>query len=178
MTDLAKQPHSALLLACPLDDLRAAVVVEASFGLALLPAGGAGDLGQCTPDTALYLMAIDRDGAQSAVTWSAKLSASVPLHDPEPQMLLPSPWRERHPTAYVRARETGASPARDVTDDDADADFENDEREDRCQLFVPLRALAPLPKGDWLFANELVPKQLRGGRRFAPRVPTLVTLPN
>jgi hypothetical protein len=37
--------------------------------------------------------------------------------------------------------------------------------------------LRELPMQEWVFTNELVGKQRRGGRTFFPRVPTLVRPP-
>jgi hypothetical protein len=38
--------------------------------------------------------------------------------------------------------------------------------------------LGPLPREEWVFANELVPKQRRGGRTFEPHAPVLVARPD
>ena len=38
------------------------------------------------------------------------------------------------------------------------------------------RARARAPQRAWVFANELVPKQQRGGRTFVPRTPRLITV--
>lgn len=166
----------ALLLACPSADLDGAAIVAATCGLALLPAGGVGDLERCTPLIPLYLVAIGEEGPQPAATWSARLLGSLSLVDPEPVDLLPPTWRERHADAYARARSThhdGHRPAGAEDDDEEDGE----DGEDPRQLFIPVRGLAPMVQSEWLFTNELVPKQARGGRRFAPRVPTLVQLP-
>lgn len=166
----------ALLLACPSTDLGGAAEAEATYGLALLPAGGVGDLARCSPRLSLYLVAIDEDGARPAATWSAQLLGSVPLTDPTPEELLPPTWHARHRGAYAEARAplVATPSAGEHVDDDDDDDLENQPR----QIFIPVSDLNPLDKSSWLFTNELVPKQARGGRRFAPLVPTLVRLPD
>lgn len=146
----------ALLLACPAHDIAAAAQVQASRGIAVIPAGAVGDLDHCGMLTDLYLLEIRDDGIAPAATWSAKLLSSMTLFDPDPAELLPSTWTERHPHAYSMARH----------------------RTERQQVFLPVADLTPLPKAEWLFTNELVSKRVRGGRRFAPRSPTIVTLPD
>ena len=37
------------------------------------------------------------------------------------------------------------------------------------QSFFRVSGLSPLPRAEWVFANELVPKQQRRGRAFIPR---------
>lgn len=165
----------ALLLACPGADLEGAAVRVATYGLALLPAGGAGDLERCSPHLTLYLVVVDEDGARPAATWSAQLLDSVPLDHPRPDELLPPTWHERHADAYAQAR----APAVDAESLIDPLDDDEDGEEDRArQVFIPVSDLTPLTKSSWLFTNELVPKQARGGRRFAPLVPTLVQLPD
>ena len=164
---------AALLLACPAEDIAAAATTNGDFGMALLPAGGVGDLEQCTLQTPLYLVEISAEGVRPAVTWQATLLGSVPLVNPDPSRLLPSTWSERHEHAYAQARGfLSIAVASDREDDD-----EDDDELELLQVFIPVTNLETLPKNQWLFTNELVPKQARGGRRFAPRVPTLVHLP-
>ena len=166
----------ALLLACPSVDIAAAAQAAAQYGLTLLPAGGVGDLAACGLETPLYLVEVTTEGVRAAASWHATLLGSAPLIDPDPIRLLPATWAERHEGAYARARGWLPSmpaerPASD-TDEDDDEDLASP-----VQVFIPVTNLSPLPKADWLFTNELVPKQERRGRRFAPRVPTLVQLP-
>ena len=44
------------------------------------------------------------------------------------------------------------------------------------QSFFRIAQLARSPREEWIFANELVPKQQRGGRSFLPRAPTAIRL--
>lgn len=167
----------ALLLACPSADLDGATERVATFGLTLLPAGGAGDLDRCTPQLPLYLVVIDEDGAQPAATWFGRLLGSVPLDEPSPEDLLPPSWNERHADVYARARTPVVDAAsRGGPGDDEDGE-DGEGEETAQQMFIPVTDLKPLARSSWLFTNELVPKQARGGRRFAPLVPTLVQLP-
>jgi hypothetical protein len=181
---------TALLLACPVADLRTAGEVHTRFGLVLLPAGALGDLDRCDHRIPLYLVEITEDGARPAATWNAQLVSSVRLADPSPDALLPPSWCERHPDAYARAR--GLTPYLTSADqvpvshqvDDApgherdDGDDNDDSEVKESQVFIPVANLVELPQPQWLFTNELVSKQARGGRRFAPRAPTLVTIPD
>ncbi len=166
------QPH-ALLLACPADDITAAASVIHEFGMALLPAGGVGDLEQCSLQTPLYLVEIGVEGVRASATWHATLLGSVPLSNPDPSRLLPSTWTQRHAHAYAQAR--GFVPM--TGDSEGDDEEDDDDEPALLQVFIPVMHIETLPKNQWLFTNELVPKQARGGRRFAPRVPTLVHLP-
>jgi hypothetical protein len=119
--------------------------------MTLLPAGGVGDLEGCPFDAPVYLVEIGPDGISAAARWNARLTNSLTLADPDPRDLLPTTWVERHPGGW-QAR--------------------------AGQVFIPVSELAQLPKHEWLFANELVPKGARGGRRFAPRAPVLIRLPD
>lgn len=182
MTSARVEPEPrGLLLACPEVDLESARAVYAAYGCVLLPAGSVGDLAGCEVSTPLYLLAIGDSGAGPAATWRARLLGSLPLTAPDPARLLPASWTARHPDAYALARSTGRDPA--DSPDDPEQDPEEDPTDDvddepvPQQVFIPISDLAPLPRSEWLFTNELVPKRERGGRRFAPRAPTLVTLP-
>jgi hypothetical protein len=66
----------------------------------------------------------------------------------------------------------------EVNEDEVDEDDDEDE-EDRLgpQSFLVVEELRELPMQEWVFTNELVGKQHRGGRTFFPRVPTLVRPP-
>ena len=165
------RPH-ALLFACPAEDIAAAATTNGELGMALLPAGGAGDLEQCTLQTPLYLVEIAAEGVRPSVTWQATLLGSVSLVNPDPSRLLPSTWTERHAHAYAQARGFETMSVESDGEDD-----EDDEGLELRQVFIPVTNIEALPQSEWLFTNELVPKQARGGRRFAPRVPTLVHLP-
>lgn len=161
----------ALLLSCPSDDLASLLVVIGENGAALVPAGGAGDLEGALGVGTLYLVEVGADGPHPAAAWRAELRPMTPLTDPDPRALLPASWVARHPDAYSMARRPVAV-GDNLTED---ASWDDDEPAPQ-QVFVPITNLEQLPKHRWLFTNELVPKQQRGGRRFAPRVPTLVQL--
>ena len=168
----------ALILACPVQDIRAAAEVENHYGMALLPAGGLGDLETCGLLPRLYLLEILSATAAPAATWLAELLASVPLSNPDPGKLLPSTWQERHPDAYSVARGL-LEPSRGGATVEIDPDdFPEAGERIRQQVFLPVSGLTSLPKHDWLFTNELVRKQTRRGRTFAPRAPTLITIPD
>jgi len=166
-------PASCLVLSCPSDDLASAAQVITRHGLALLPAGGEGDLARAAGLQLLYIVEITDDGPRSAVTWSADLGISVPLSTPDPADVLPPSWLTRHPDAYARSRGVGG-----VSRGPSEAElWDDDDEPSPVQVFVPVTNLRRLPRKQWIFTNELVRKQQRGGRRFAPRVPTLVALP-
>jgi len=165
---------SCLVLSCPSEDLASAAEVITAHGLALLPAGGEGDLGRAVGLHLLYIVEISDDGPRSAVTWCADLGDSVPLSSPDPVDVLPPSWVARHPDAYSRSR----TPDVRGSDHPTEAELWDDEDEPSpTQVFVPVTNLRSLPREQWIFTNELVRKQQRGGRRFAPRVPTMVALP-
>ncbi len=162
----------ALVLACPAEDLAAARTVLAGHGIALLPAGGEGDLDQASEIEALYIVEITGDGARPAATFMAELAQHIPLSGPSPADLLPASWVARHPDAYRHARRPGPT-------EPSEAELWDDEDEPRpTQVFVPVSSLTTLPQAEWVFTNELVRKQQRDGRTFAPRVPTVVTVPD
>jgi hypothetical protein len=156
---------------CPSDDLIGLTEVLARRPLALLPVGGVGDLGSAAGLELVLFVEVTAEGPGSSITWRARLGNSTPL-EPDPASLLPATWVDRHPHAYALAR---MSPQRGRSE----AEFWDDEDEPPpAQLFLPISRLERLPRDHWLFANELVPKQHRAGRRFAPSVPTIVDVPD
>jgi hypothetical protein len=150
----------------------------------VLPAGGPGDLDAAASGSPVLVMPTDADDTEiSAATWRATFVRRVP-HTPGTPWPdgLPTSWTDEHP-APVAAPADDASPLVADADDGDDADdLEDDDdwddEEAGPQSFLEVVELAPLPRQDWLFANELVGKQARGGRYFRPRVPTLVDLPD
>lgn len=176
VTSTRPAPARVLCLASPTEDLRALPEVLRRFGRALVPAGGVGDLARAAGVDELYLVEVTADGPLPAVTWRARLSRSTPLTDPDPGQLLPASWHVRHPLAY-RAARTPHAPALPESDD-WDDDWDDEDEDLPIQVFVPIATLDPVPRAEWVFTNELVPKQQRRGRRFAPRVPTVVHLPD
>ena len=165
-----REPGAALAVSCPTDDLVGLRRVLAVQSLAMLPVGGVGDLGRAAGVDLVLIVEIGADGPKPAITWRALLGTSSPL-EPDPGSLLPTSWVKRHPDGYAVAR----TPHPQVR---SDAELWDDEDEPGpAQLFLPIRALKQLPRDQWLFANELVPKQRRAGRSFAPSTPTIVVVP-
>lgn len=162
----------AVVVSCPAEDLAGIGEVLARRQVALMPVGGVGDLGLAAGIADLLIIEVTDDGPRPAITWRAALGSTTPL-DVDLRELLPTSWLQRHPGAYERSREPTAHepPTGDLAWEDADDDPAP------VQLFVPLSALEPLPHDCWLFTNELVPKQRRGGRWFAPATPVVVPAP-
>ncbi len=153
----------------PLVHLRSAAEICERHGRVVLPAGGPGDLDRTTQGATVLLMASDAgDDEVSAATWSARFVGRVHHEpgDPLPTML-PASWVEAH------AADVPLEPAEPTEVDDEDED------EDALgpQSFLVVEDLRELPMQEWVFTNELVDKQRRGGRTFFPRVPTLVRPP-
>jgi hypothetical protein len=158
----------ALVTAMPLRHLEAARGVCEERGLVTLPAGGPGDLGATPEGTTVLLIATEAGDLEvPAATWRAVFGARVAYAtgDPWPDGL-PATWTAEHPTP---GGASGQHASTDHEDDD-----ENDEREIGPQSFFEVRQLGPSPRDSWVYANELVPKQLRGGRTFVPRTPRLI----
>jgi hypothetical protein len=165
----------ALLVACPEHDIAGLVTVMAAYGVALVPTGGVGDLGRSAGVQTLYLVEVASDGPRPAATWRASLLMSTPFAGLDPATLLPPTWNTRYPDAYRNARRPAAEHVGDEPGDKWD-DEEDSDHDRKQQVFIPISSLEPLPQSEWVFTNELVPKQRREGRRFAPRAPALVHL--
>jgi hypothetical protein len=147
----------------PSRHLERAVEVCGADGRVVLPAGSPGDLELAPPGTEVLLMISGAD-AVPAATWHARFLRRVePPGDGYPDRL-PSSWLEDRLVA------AGASSP-------DDADDEPDEDDVGPQSYFEVERLEPLPKQDWVFANELVRKQERGGRAFFPRAPRLIRTP-
>lgn len=173
--------EQALLIALPLRHLEAALA--AGTEAVTLPAGGPGDLDAATPGLPVLVMAVDAgDGEVAAATWGATFARRVPydVGSPWPAGLLAS-WVEEHPVPDAPAAPDDLDDDLDDEDDVDDVDElddELDDEDDLTQSFLEVTGLRPLPRDEWLFANELVGKQARGGRSYRPRVPVVVTLPD
>jgi len=192
---------TVLLLACPKSDLEGAHALCRAGGLAVLPAGGAGDLPRTPLGASLLIVDLDvnfdgdtdgdnDDGSSRPVArWHAELAGQLPLDPERFNSLLPPTWVDRHPSAFASAR----IPARRNDEAASEADSMErrwerqweldgepvpDDGQPDGQVFLPVIGLEPLPRARWIFTNELVPKQARRGRRFLPRSPTLVQLPD
>jgi hypothetical protein len=163
----------ALLVAMPARHLEAARLVCDEAGVVTLPAGGPGDLDDAADGLTVLVIVTEAGEAEvPAATWRAVFEARVPHRpgDPWPQGL-PATWIEEHGEGEAPPMEPVPPP-----DDDDDDDDDDDEGEDLVgpQSFFRVRALVPSPKNEWVHANELVPKQQRGGRTFVPRTPRLI----
>ena len=175
MKDSQLRASWALAATCPAPDVAATASIVSRHGLALLPAGGPGDLDRALEVTTLLLVELTEEGPKPAINWRAELAMHVPLSGPTPEELLPKTWLARHPQAYSRARQSSHLEQHGPTE----AELWDDEDEPApLQVFIPIERLVALTLEEQVFTNELVPKQQRRGRRFAPSVPTLVRLPD
>jgi hypothetical protein len=167
-------PDRALVLAMPLRHLEAGAAVIETEGSVVLPAGGPGDLDDTPPGSRVLVIATEAGDAEvPAATWSAEFAGRV-AHapgDPWPTDL-PSTWVEEH------GEPEPTPPPLPPPEDEDDEDEDEDEDDDLPgpQSFLRVTALAPIPRDRWIFANELVPKQRRGGRSFVPPVPRLIAV--
>ena len=93
--------------------------------------------------------------------------------DPDPEGL-PASWVEERRTRVAAPRdEVPVSPFGDDEDED-----DVEDTHESVQVYLDVRDLRPLDKQEWLFTNELVRKQERGGRTFFPRTPRLIRAPD
>ena len=150
-----------------------------SLGTAVLPAGGPGDLDEVPTGSRVLLIATDAGDAEiPAATWTARFEGRVAHASGEPFPAgIPETWVEEHGD-----RDEGPVPTSDsaqtTVDDDEFDDDEFDEDAVGPQSFFRVSGLSPLPRAEWVFANELVPKQQRRGRSFIPRTPRLIVVPD
>ena len=160
----------------PLRHLEAARVVSEQTGAATLPAGGPGDLDDAPPGATVLVIATEAGDAEvPAATWRAVFEGRVPHQpgDPLPGGL-PGTWVGEH--ARFEADPPSEGDRGGVPDEDEDEDEDEEDDVVGPQTFFLVRDLAPSPRDTWVHANELVPKQQRGGRTFTPRTPRLVML--
>jgi len=159
----------ALLVAMPRRHLESAAERCRRDGSAVLPAGGPGELDDVPRPSRVLMIAIDTDNQEvPAATRAAAFQGRVSHQEGEPWPAgLPPTWVDEHPVA--RRREAR------FPDADEDDDGPDHERVGP-QAFFRVRGLEPLPRSEWVFANEVVQSSSAAVARF-PRVPTLVTLP-
>ena len=151
-----------LLAGIPQRHLEAALAVCARGGRVVIPAGSPGDLDGAAAGMDVLLM-ISGEDAVPAVTWRATFLRRVAPEAPDLPELLPSTWLDER---------------RAAAETDPGVDPEEDEDDERGpQSFFEVERLEPLPKHEWIFANELVRKQERGGRSFFPRAPRVIRAP-
>jgi hypothetical protein len=136
-------------------------------------------------------VALDADGvARPAATWRATFAGwSVPDSGdaPDDPAGLPPTWLEERAAsaapadaavAGAPALDADAGPAGNDGRNEDDEDDDEDDPDRPRQVFVTVHGLVALERRDWIFANEVVPKQRRGARSFVPMTPTLVRLPD
>jgi hypothetical protein len=155
----------------PLRHLIEAARICASSGAAVLPAGGLGDLGRAAPGTEVLFVASEAGEREvPAATWRAELIGAVPAAPGTFPDSLPPGWIEERKAERPSAPAAPRSPFGD-RDDGVPGDIEAE------QTYFEVRSLTELPTAAWIFVNELVPKQERGGRSYFPRTPRLVERP-
>ncbi len=169
----------AILAAVPLRHLRSGLEVCAGYGRVALPAAGRADLAAALPGDAVYLYAYQVGGRPvPAATWRGELVRVVEAEDgghPVPD-LTPPTWREERVAGDIA---TDAEPE-PIGDDAADDDSADDDLVGAgpTEVFLEVVALRELDRREWMFTNELVPKQDRGARTFVPLAPMRVLLPD
>ncbi len=169
---MAPEAERVLLVGMPLRHLIEAARICASRGAVVLPAGGVGDLSSATPGTEVLFIASEAGEREvPASTWSAELIGIVPSGPDSFPDGLPAGWVEERHNAPPPAPAVPRSPFGDPDDDEPQST--NAE-----QSYFEVRSLTELPKAAWIFVNELVPKQERGGRSYFPRTPRLVERPS
>ena len=162
----------AILAAVPLRHLRSGLEVCARYGRVALPAAGRADLAAALPGDAVYLYAYQVGGRPvPAATWRGELVRVVEAEDgghPVPD-LTPPTWREERVAGDIA-----------IGDDAADDDADDDDLVGAgpTEVFLEVVALRELDRREWMFTNELVPKQDRGARTFVPLAPVRVLLPD
>jgi hypothetical protein len=172
----------ALFVAMPDRHLQSASALDRD--VVDLPLGRPGDVPRASRGCAVYLVALDDDGvADRAATWRASFVTWTDPGTDQGASLpgLPPSWIEERAAEDVAdepapGEEPQAGADEDENDDEEDRDDEDGERP--RQVFISVEGLAPLERRDWIFTNEVVPKQRRGSRTFVPMTPTLVRLPD
>jgi hypothetical protein len=169
----------ALFVAMPERHLRSAAALDRD--VVHLPLGRVGDLPSAPTGSSVYVVTLDDDGvAARAATWRAVLLGwASPEPDDPPIDGLPPSWveeRAAHDAPDATTEETGASDG--AEEEPLDEDEDDDDDDPGRQVFLEVRGLTELERRDWIFANEVVPKQRRGSRTFVPMSPTLVRVPD
>lgn len=173
----------ALLVAMPLRHLEPARAECETQGTVVLPSGGPGDLGEAPAGCRVLLIATDAgDEAVPAATWAGMFQGRVAHTPGEPFPTgLPTTWLDEHGDRDEDPLPASAQPqASDDDDEDKDdEDLDDVDHEDAVgpQSFFRVSGLSPLTRTEWVFTNELVPKQQRRGRAFIPRTPLLIAEP-
>jgi len=174
----------ALFVAMPERHVRSAAALDRE--VVHLPLGRLGDLPTAPTGASVYVVTLDDEGvAARAATWRAVLLGwASPEPDDAPNDGLPPSWVDERAAGEESdvadaTEETDADDGaqEEPPDDDEDQDEDDDDDPGR-QVFVTVQGLTELERRDWIFANEVVPKQRRGSRTFVPMAPTLVRVPD
>jgi hypothetical protein len=141
-------------------------------GSSVLPAGAPGDLDRTAAGTEV-LFVVTRAGEQDppAATWAARFVGTVTAVAAAYPDGLPPSWLEDHRAPRVAPDPVPRSPFGDDETDERSSDAGE-------QRYFEVESIAELPNAAWVFVNELVPKQERGGRTYLPRAPRLVERPS
>jgi len=171
---------TALFVAMPERHLRSAAALDRE--IVHLPLGRLGDLPAAPTGSSVYVVTLDDEGvAARAATWRAVLLGwASPEPDDAPVDGLPPSWVDERAAGDVPDATEGEPDGSDGAEEeplDDDEDDEDDEDLGR-QVFLRVQGLTELERRDWIFANEVVPKQRRGSRTFVPMSPTLVRVPD
>jgi hypothetical protein len=161
---------TALVAGMPRRHLDSAAETCRIHGRVAIPAGSPGDLDSATPGIEVLVIVTGSDEVPAA-TWRAAFVRRVEAPPGEVPHLVPPTWVEERATA---PEGPGSTPHRDP---DVADEADDDEDGPGPQSFFEVEGLEELPKHAWVFANELVGKQQRGGRVFVPRAPRLVRRP-
>jgi hypothetical protein len=145
----------------------------------VLPLGRLGDVPRAPGGCRVYCVALDADGhAQPAATWRATFVGwRTPSPGDDEPVGLPPTWLEDR--AAVDDDPGARSDVTETLEPEDDDDDDDDDDPDRPrQVFVTVGELTSLERREWVFGNEVVPKQRRGARSFVPMTPALVRLPD
>ncbi len=156
---------SVLVAAFPRRHLASAAETLRANGRVVLPAGSPGDLDAATPGTPVLLMISGPDEVPAA-TWRATFVRRVEPRTGQIPRLTPPTW----------VREHGSRTVARIAPDESSGEDEDDEAAGP-QSYFEVEGLEELPRQAWIFANEFVGKQERGGRAFFPRAPRLTRIP-
>jgi hypothetical protein len=169
MADPPVTPN-ALVVAMPERHLEAAAAMPDPV---VLPAGSPGDLEAAEPGWPVLLIPIETEGGAIAVRWRAEFLHRLAFQpgDPIPDRVPPTWVGERHRSPGADEADPG-----DRADPDEDVEPDEDDEGGGPQSFFAVTSLTRLPRSEWIFANELVPKQQRLGRTFLPRAPRAIRL--
>ena len=168
----------ALFVAMPERHLVSAAALDAPT--ILLPVGRLGDLPRTPPGSHLYVVVLDDEGvAAPAATWRGTFAGWTEPGEEQQGAAIPPTWLAEREAAAAEGEDDGdADGSADDGEDDEDDEGDEDNEERPRQVFIAAEGLSSLDRRDWVFANEVVPKQQRRARSFVPMTPTLARLPD